>query len=50
MQASKIERPGASFVGTQPRRYKLWWQANDKIFGGVGTLVKKKISTKVMEI
>ena len=37
-------------MGTLGRRYKLWWSGNDAGFGGVGILVKEKISGNVVEV
>ena len=44
---SKIERPGARFVGTSERRYKLCSSGNDAGSRLVGILVKEEISGNV---
>ena len=40
LQAGRWKNQEARFVGTQGRRYKLWWSGNDAGFGRVGILVK----------
>ena len=50
IQEVRWKGQGARFVGTSGRRYKLWWSGNDARFGGVGILVKKKISGNVVEV
>ena len=37
-------------MGTLGRRYKVWWSGNDAGFGGIGILVKEKISGNVVEV
>ena len=44
---SKMERPRSSFCGYFGRR---WWSGNDAGFGGVGILVKEKISGNFVEV
>ena len=50
IQEVRWKGQGACFAGTSGRRYKLWWSENDAGLGGVGILVKEKISGNVLEI
>ena len=50
MQEVRWKGQGARFVGTQERRYKLWWSRYDARFGRVGILVKEEISRNVEEV
>ena len=50
IQEVRWKGQGARFVGASGRRYKMWWSGNDAGFGGVGILVKEKISGNVVEV
>ena len=50
IQEVRWKGQGARFVGTLGRRYKQWWSGNDAGYGGVGILVKEKISGNVVEV
>ena len=49
-QEVKSKGQGARFVGSSEQRYKLWWSGNDAGSGGVGILVKEKISGHVVKV
>ena len=50
LQEVRWKGQGARFVSTSERRYKLCWSGNDTGFGGVGILVKQKISGNAVEV
>ena len=50
LQEIRWKDQGARFVGTSGRRYKLWLSGNDAGFGGIGILVKEKISGNIVEV
>ena len=50
LQEVRWRGEGARFFGVKERRYKLWWYGNDDKTGGVGILVKEKLSENVVEV
>ena len=50
IQEVRWKGQGARFVGTSGQRDNLWWSGNDAEFGGVGILVKEKISGNAVEV
>ena len=50
LQEVRWKGQGARFLGSEGRRFKLWWSGNEMGSGGVGILVKEEISGSVVEV